>query len=221
MASDSDLPHWIGDLPDPSRPAWRAVPWWHRGAVILILLGSALLSGALLVTLLAAFVRLFRWVAWGAGCGLLLLALTPPADAWEIRTQGPVTITGEGPLPILVTPPGPTPPVVVVPPPPPPPIKDPTPFVFPTNCPTRPIDAAERTVWQWDYPGDFQNFYAYLDGTGNPLTQSHTCAGLFDPAASTPSGKSLKDCKLWVPRAAGTARPWDIRCVLATGRVCP
>jgi hypothetical protein len=106
--------------------------------------------------------------------------------------------------------------------------RDMTPFVLPTNCVARAIDQSERYIFKWEFPGDFQDFYSYLDGTGNPLINSHTCAGVFGPNAMTPpmpptypNGKSLANGKLWIPRTAAKDRPDQVRCILETGRVCP
>jgi len=159
---------------------------------------------------------------------VILLLLTTTASAWEIKTSGPVTITGEGALPTLT--PSVVPPVIpppVVPPPPVPPIVDRTPFAFPTDCPRQPVNFDERYRQAWDLPGKApdavdRRVYAYADGAGNPSPLSHTCLGIFQPGVMSPDGKeALGNLRAWGPISAGTEQPWQLRCILATGRLCP
>lgn len=159
----------------------------------------------------------------------VILSGVLPAAGWELMIQGPVTIKGTGEI-TVVTPPGgpavppppePSPPVVIPPPPPPAPAVDRSPFVPPNNCSSRQASADERARWAWAFPGDFASFYSMIDGAGNPLPQSHTCAGVIARGAVAEDGRTtVGETQLWVPRAALTGHPWDIRCVLATGRRC-
>jgi len=155
---------------------------------------------------------------------LLLLTTTASAQEWQL------TIKGTGPVPSVtssttVTPPPVVPPPVVPPVTPPP--RDPTPFAFPSDCPRQQVNFDERYRQAWDLPGKEdgavdRRVYAYADGAGNPSPLSHTCLGIFQPGVMSPDGKeALGNLRAWGPRSAGTEQPWQLRCILATGRLCP